>query len=104
MITTFTMRGIMIESIGAGLLTAAVILDTMSYWKQISKTLRTGKSRHVSTAALLFRLAKYICLLMALSIYKNWVGVGVHVLSFIACLITLVIVAKKKPKGWTLWG
>ncbi len=93
----------MIESIGAGFITLAVVLDTASYWRQIAKTLRTGKSRHVSTTAFMLRLVKDVCLLIALSIYRNWVGVGVHVLSFIACIITLVVVAKYKPKGWQLF-
>lgn len=94
----------MIESIGAGLITLAVVLDIASYWRQIVKTLRTGKSRHVSTTAFVFRIIKDVCLLASLSIYRNWVGVGVHVLSLLACVITLIVVAKYKPKGWHLWG
>ena len=94
----------MIESIGAGLITLAVVLDLGSYWRQVAKTLRTGKSRHVSTTAFLLRIAKDICLLVSLSIYANWVGVGVHILSLLACTLTLIVVAKHKPKGWKLWG
>jgi len=93
----------MVESIGAALLTLAVILDIASYWRQVIKTLRTGKSRHVSTTAFMLRIVKDICLLTALSIYKNWVGVGVHILSLLACTVTLIVVAKHKPKGWKLW-
>lgn len=93
-----------IDSIGAGLITLAVILDFASYWKQIAKTLRTGKSRHVSTSAFMFRMAKDICLLVSLSIYKNWVAVGIHAVALVACTVTLVVVAKHKPRGWKLWG
>ena len=94
----------MIDSIGAGFVTLAVVLDLASYGKQVTKTLRTGKSRHVSTTAMMLRIAKDVCLLISLSIYANWVGVGVHILSLIACVTTLIVVAKYKPKGWRLWG
>lgn len=93
----------MIELVGAGLLTLAVVLDFASYWKQIVKTIRTGKSSHVSTSSLLFRMAKNVCLLTALSIYKNWVGVGVHIVALLACTVTLIVIAKHKPEGWRLW-
>ena len=94
----------MIELVGASLVTLAVVADIASYWKQIKKTLHTGKSRHVSTTAFMLRIAKDSMLVVALAIYKNWVGAGVHILAIIACSVTLIVVARHKPRGWKLWG
>lgn len=94
----------MIESIGASCITIAVILDIASYYKQVLKTLNTKKSRHVSTSALMLRIVKDMFVLVALGIYANWQGFGIHVLSLTACSITLYVVAQHKPKGWKLFN
>lgn len=91
------------ETIGTVCITMAILLDVSSYRKQIQKTLRAGKSSQVSSTALLYRAYKYIFALCALAIYSNWVGFIMQTVAFLACLITLLVVAKKKPKGWRLF-
>lgn len=81
----------------------ALILDTASYWRQIKKTIREKKSSQVSTTAFLYKIGKALCALVGLGIYNNWVGFGMEVFMCIVYVISLYIIAKYKPRGWSLW-
>lgn len=93
-----------LKIIGGLFVAASCLFDLSSYWKQISKTLRTKKSAQVSTQAYMMKISHYLCSLIALAIYVNWVGFGMEALAFIICLICFVIVMKYKPRGWKLFS
>lgn len=93
----------MVRVIGVTCVVIALLLELGSYWKQIAKTLRTKKSKDVSTSAYALKVVKYVFTMMALAIYSNYVGLLMEVVSLAACLIALLIVARYKPRGWTLW-
>ena len=92
-----------LNSIGVASITIALVLELGSYWKQISKTLRTKRSSQVSSSAFLLKLIKYVFTLIGLAIYVNWVAFGMEVAALVMCSIALYIVCKFKPKGWKLW-
>jgi len=80
----------------------AVLLELLSYYKQIAKTLRTKHSDDVSSSAYLYKLLKYVVTIVGLLIYANYVGMALELAAFLFCLISLCIIAKFKPKGWSL--
>jgi len=88
--------------VGIACIVIALLLELGSYWKQIAKTLRTKKSKDVSTSAYLLKVVKYAFTMVALGIYANWVGLLMEIVSLAACLIALAIVARYKPRGWRL--
>jgi len=93
-----------LESIGVACITIAVILELASYYKQIAKTLRTKNSAQVSSSAFMLKIAKYLFTLVGLAIYANWIGFGIEVAALVFCCVALYIIAKYKPKGWTLFN
>ena len=93
----------MIKTIGSVLVFVAVFFDLFSYWKQIVKTLRAKDSKEVSSSAYLMKIVHYLCSVISLAIFSNWVGFGMEFAAFIFCLITLAVVAHHKPKGWRLF-
>jgi uncharacterized protein with PQ loop repeat len=82
----------------------ALFLDTISYYKQIAKTIRTKRSGQVSSSSFLYKIAKAVCALVGLGIYKNWVGLGMECFMLLVYVVTLIVICKYKPKGWKLWG
>jgi len=92
------------SAIGGACVVLALFLDSISYWKQIAKTLRTKRSAQVSSSQFLYKIAKALCALVGLAIYANWVGVGIETFMIIVYCISLYVVAKCKPKGWRLFG
>jgi predicted Kef-type K+ transport protein len=92
-----------INSIGVVCVIIALFLELASYYKQIAKTFRTRKSSQVSSTAYLLKIVKYGFTLIGLAIYSNWVGFGLEMAALIICCVALYIVAKFKPKGWSLW-
>jgi len=94
----------LIASIGGACVVLALFLDSMSYWKQIAKTLRTKKSTQVSSSQYLYKIGKALCALVGLAIYSNWVGVGIEVFMTLVYVASLIVVVKYKPKGWKLFG
>lgn len=82
----------------------ALFLDTVSYWKQIRKTLKTRHSSQVSTSAFLYKIAKALCAMAGLAIYSNFVGMTMEVFMLGVYVVSLVVIARYKPKGWKLWG
>jgi len=93
----------MIKTIGTVCVGIAIVLDTLSYYKQIAKTLRTKKSEQVSTSSYLYKIAKAVFAMVGLAIYMNWVGLGMEVFMLIVYITSLTIIAKYKPKNWALW-
>jgi len=91
------------SAIGGACVVLALFLDSISYWKQIAKTLRTKRSTQVSSSQFLYKIAKAICALIGLAIYSNWVGVGIETFMIIVYVASLYIVAKYKPKNWSLF-
>ena len=92
-----------LKIIGGMLVFASCLFDLFSYWKQIAKTLRTKKSGQVSSQAYMMKISHYLCSLIALAIYTNWVGFGMEFSAFVICLIAFSIVIKYKPRGWKLF-
>ena len=92
----------MVRELGVACVAIALLLELGSYYKQIAKTLRTKKSKDVSTSAYLLKIVKYAFTMVALGIYANWVGFLMEVVSLAACLTALAIVARFKPRGWRL--
>lgn len=82
----------------------ALWLDTLSYYRQIRKTIRTKKSSQVSSTAFLYKIAKVIFAMMGLAVYSNWVGLGMEFFMLVVYSISLYVIIKFKPKGWKLWG
>ena len=94
----------MLPSIGGACVVLALLLDSVSYWKQIAKTLRSGKSTQVSSSQYLYKIGKAICATVGLALYANWVGVIIESFMLVVYFVSLMVVIKHKPKGWTLWG
>jgi len=82
----------------------ALYLDTLSYYRQIKKTLRTKKSSQVSSTAFLYKIAKVLFAMVGLGIYHNWVGFGMEVFMLCVYILSLWVIVKYKPKGWKLWS
>lgn len=93
----------MIESIASIAVATALFLDTASYYRQIKKTIRTKKSNQVSSTSFIYKIAKALCALVGLSIYRNYVGVGMELFMLLVYGISLGIIIKYKPKGWRLF-
>lgn len=91
------------HEIGIACITIAVMLELLSYWKQIAKTRRERNSKHVSSSAYILKVAKYLFTLVGLAIYSNWVGFGLEAAALIFCSMALWIIVKHKPKKWRLF-
>ena len=82
----------------------ALFLDSMSYYKQIKKTLRTKKSSQVSSSAFLYKIAKALFAIIGLAIYNNRVGLGMEAFMLVVYCISLAVIAHYKPKNWRLFS
>lgn len=80
----------------------ALWLDTLSYWRQIAKTIKTKKSSQVSSMAFIYKIAKAFCALIGLSIYRNFAGMGMEIFMLLVYIVSLMVIAHFKPKGWKL--
>lgn len=94
----------MIKTVGTVCVTLALILDSMSYWKQIAKVLRTKRSSQVSSSAYVYKITKVMFSMTGLIIYSNWVGFSMEVWMLSVYIASLIIIAKFKPKDWKLWN
>jgi uncharacterized protein with PQ loop repeat len=94
---------IVIKFIGSTCVGAALLLDTLSYYKQIIKTIQTKKSSQVSSSSYLYKIAKAICAILGLIIYSNFVGVGMEIFMLLIYIISLIVIARFKPKNWRLF-
>lgn len=82
----------------------ALWLDTLSYYRQIKKTLKTRKSSQISSTSFLYKIAKACAAMVGLGIYSNWVGMGMETFMLVIYVVTLWIIVRFKPKGWKLWN
>jgi hypothetical protein len=96
------MDRVMLKLIGGVFTFLAIAFDLGSYWKQIKKTLRERHSKQVSTSSLAMKLSHYVCSIVALLIFVNFVGFFMELMAGIMCLITFIIVCHFKPKNWRL--
>jgi hypothetical protein len=92
----------MIKVIGACCAGIALFFEFSSYWKQITKTLRSKHSNQVSSSAYLYKMAKISFNLINLAIFANWVGFTMESASLVICIAALIVVAHFKPKKWRL--
>jgi uncharacterized protein with PQ loop repeat len=81
----------------------ALLLDSLSYYRQIRKTLKTKKSSQVSSTSFIYKILKAKFSITGLIIYANWVGVGMELVMLGVYIISLIVIMKYKPKGWSLW-
>ena len=93
----------LIAAIGGACVVLALVLDSLSYWKQIRKIRHSKKSTQVSSSQYLYKIGKAVCALLGLAIYSNWVGVGIEVFMLGVYGYSLFIVVRHKPKHWRMW-
>ena len=93
---------ISLKVLGTILVTTAITLNVGNYWKQITKTIRTKQSTQVSTSAYMMNIGHYICSVVSLAIFSNWVGCIAEATAGLACFVTFLLVVKYKPKNWHL--
>ena len=93
----------MIKIIAVQCILSALILDTLSYYRQIAKILKTKKSSQVSSMSYVFKILKGMFSTIGLALYANWVGFGMEVFMVVVYVVSLTIIAKYKPKSWSLW-
>jgi hypothetical protein len=91
-----------VNTIGTVCVTLALLLDSASYYKQIAKTLRTKKSKDVSSSAYLYKICKALLASVGLFIFANYVGLAMELVLLIVYAISLYVICKYKPKGWKL--
>ncbi len=92
----------MIHVLGVTCASIALFFEVSSYWKQISKTIRSKHSNQVSSSAYLYKITKISFNLINLAIFSNWVGFGMEVAALIICVTALTVIARFKPRGWKL--
>lgn len=81
----------------------SLICEFSSYWKQISKTLKTKQSIQVSSSAYLFKIAKIFFNLINLFIFSNYIGFAMEAAALCICIAALMVVAHFKPSDWKLF-
>jgi uncharacterized protein with PQ loop repeat len=88
---------------GISCIALSFILELLSYYKQIHKTLRVKNSKQVSSSAYEVKLLKYVITIVGLVIYANWVALGLEIAALVMCMIAFIIIIKYKPKNWSLF-
>jgi uncharacterized protein with PQ loop repeat len=81
----------------------ALWLDTLSYYKQIKKTIKTKRSSQVSSSSFLYKIAKVVFSMVGLVIYSNFVGFWMELFMLLVYSVSLAVIIKYKPKNWSLW-
>jgi hypothetical protein len=82
---------------------AALWLDTLSYYRQIKKTLKAKKSSQISSTAFLYKIGKVAFAMIGLALCSNWVGLGMEGFMLLVYTVSLWIIVKYKPKTWSFW-
>ena len=95
---------IIAKFIGTIFVGLALFFDTISYYKQIAKTIKAKHSSQVSTSAYLYKILKGFCAMGGLAIYSNFVGLGMELFMLVVYAISLLVIAKYKPRGWKLFS
>lgn len=93
----------MIYNIATLCIAIALFLDTLSYWRQIKKTIKTKKSSQISTTSFLYKIAKALFALIGLGICTNWVGFTMECFMLLVYAVSLYIISLYKPRGWKLF-
>lgn len=88
--------------IGTACVALALFFDTVSYWKQIVKTVKSKKSSQVSTSAYLYKIGKALFAMGGLAIYSNYVGMLMETFMLAIYIVSLIVIAHYKPKKWRL--
>lgn len=81
----------------------ALFLDTLSYYRQIKKTLRSKKSSQISSTAFLYKIGKVAFAMTGLALSMNWVGFTMEIFMLLVYIVSLWVIVKYKPRGWSLW-
>lgn len=92
----------MIRVIGIACAAIALFFDFSSYWKQITKSIRSKHSSQVSSSSYLYKIAKISFNLVNLAIFSNWVGFGMESGALVICIAALAVIAHYKPRDWRL--
>jgi uncharacterized protein with PQ loop repeat len=91
-----------LPTVGSACVTLALVLDSTSYYRQIAKTLRTKKSKDVSSSSYLYKIMKAILAAMGLIIFSNYVGLAMELVMLVVYVVSLYVICKYKPKNWKL--
>jgi uncharacterized protein with PQ loop repeat len=93
-----------LPTIGSACITLALVLDSTSYYRQIAKTLKTKKSKDVSSSAYLYKIMKAILAGVGLVIFSNYVGLAMEMVMLVVYVVSLYVICRFKPKNWSLFG
>jgi uncharacterized oligopeptide transporter (OPT) family protein len=93
----------MLKIIGITCATGSILFDLLSYYKQIHKTLKTKHSSQVSSTSYMFKISHYLCSIVALILYSNWIGLTMESAAFVICLVAFSIIVHYKPRKWKLF-
>ena len=93
-----------LSAIGGACVVLALLLDSMSYYRQVAKIRRTERSTQVSSSQYIYKMAKAIFALIGLAIYSNFVGMGLEIFMLLVYIASFIVVIKYKPKNWSFWG
>jgi len=93
----------MIKLLGLLCVGLALFLDTLSYYRQIKKTIRMKKASQVSSTSFVYKILKAFCSTIGLVIYMNWVGFSMELFMLLVYIISLSIIIRYKPKNWHLF-
>jgi uncharacterized protein with PQ loop repeat len=89
--------------IASAVVAAALFLDTLSYYRQIKKTIKAKHSNQISAMSFLYKIGKACLAMIGLAIYNNYVGLGMECFMLVVYMVTLWIICSYKPKGWRLF-
>lgn len=92
-----------LNTVGTACITLALVLDSLSYYKQIAKTLRTKRSKDVSSSAYLYKICKALLAAIGLGIFSNYVGLAMEFVMLVVYGVSLYVICLYKPKGWRLF-
>jgi uncharacterized protein with PQ loop repeat len=88
--------------IGTICVTLALLLDSASYWKQITKILHTKRSKDVSSSSYILKIAKAIIAAIGLATFANYAGFVMELVMLSVYIVSLIVICKYKPKKWSL--
>lgn len=81
----------------------ALFLDTMSYYRQMMKTIHAKRSSQVSSTAFLYKFGKVGFALVGLSIHQNWTAIIMELFMLCVYAASLLVIMRYKPKHWSLF-
>ena len=93
----------MMRTVGSICIGSALLLDTLSQYKQIAKIFRVKHSNQVSSSAYMLKIVKVFFSMTGLAIYMNYVGLGMEFFMLLVYITAFIVVIKYKPKNWKLF-